>query len=246
MIKIENVHKSLGGQAVLRGMDLEIELGETMVIIGRSGSGKSVTLKHIIGLLRPDRGRVTVNGVDVAKLHGRSLFDLRRKFGVLFQSGALINWLSVRDNVQLPLREHTRMRPAEMGRIALSKLELLGMAEHADKMPADLSGGMKKRAALARAVVLDPEIILYDEPTSGLDPIMAGRINELIIDVKRKLGVTSVVVTHDMASAYAVADRIAMLYGGRIVQVGSPDEIKNSSDPVVRQFVEGKSEGPIQ
>jgi len=230
MITLRDVHKQLAGQTVLNGVDLEIERGETMVIIGRSGSGKSVTIKHMVGLLRPTRGTVLVDGTDVTTLDKTGIFALRRKFGVLFQSGALINWLSVYDNVALPLREHTK---------------LVELDEDADKMPSDISGGMKKRAGLARAIVLDPEILLYDEPTSGLDPVLASRINRLIINVKEKLGVTSVVVTHDMDSAYKIADRIAMLYEGRIVQVGTPDEIRNSNDPVVRQFVEGRIEGPM-
>lgn len=246
MIELADVHKKLGGQMVLDGVDLEIERGETMVIIGRSGSGKSVTVKHMVRLLSPDSGTVTVDGVDVCSLNKAGLFELRRRFGVLFQSGALIGWLSVFDNVALPLREHTKMAPEEIERAVTEKLGLLDLAEHAEKMPADLSGGMRKRAGLARAIVLDPEIVLYDEPTSGLDPIMASRINQLIIDVKEKLGVTSVVVTHDMESAYKVADRIAMLYAGKIVQIGTPDEIRNSDDVVVRQFVEGRVEGPIE
>ncbi len=245
MISLTNVTKRLGGQDVLQGVDLEIERGETMVVIGRSGSGKSVAIKHMVGLLRPDAGTVTVDGTDVGGLDKSGMFELRRKFGVLFQSGALINWLSVFDNVALPLREHTRLAPEEIETKVCEKLDLLDLGEHAEKMPADISGGMKKRAGLARAIVLDPEIVLYDEPTSGLDPVMASRINHLIIDVKEKLGVTSVVVTHDMESAYTVGDRIAMLYGGRIVQVGTPDEIRESTDAVVRQFVEGRLEGPI-
>jgi phospholipid/cholesterol/gamma-HCH transport system ATP-binding protein len=245
MIELRDIHKTLGGQAVLNGLDLRVERGETLVIIGRSGSGKSVTIKHIVGLLRPDRGRVTVDGVDVAGLGKRGLFELRRKFGVLFQSGALINWLTVYDNVALPLREHTDMTPEEVDRVVTEKLDLLALAPHAAKTPADLSGGMKKRAGLARAIVMDPEILLYDEPTSGLDPVMASRINQLIRDVKDRLGVTSVVVTHDMDSAYAIADRIAMLYGGRIIQVGTPEEIRETDDAVVRQFVEGQIEGPM-
>jgi len=245
MITLKDVHKRLAGQVVLNGLDLEIERGETMVIIGRSGSGKSVTIKHMVGLLHADRGTVTVAGIDVAALDKTGTFNLRRKFGVLFQSGALINWLSVYDNIALPLREHTKLTAGEIDEKVRGKLRLLDMDEHADKMPADISGGMKKRAGLARAIVLDPEIIVYDEPTSGLDPVMASRINQLIIDVKEKLGVTSVVVTHDMASAYTIADRIAMLYAGRIVQVGMPDEIKSSDDAVVRQFVEGRIEGPM-
>ena len=245
MIALKDVHKQLGGQTILNGVDLEIERGETMVVIGRSGSGKSVTIKHMVALMRPDSGSVIIDGVDVAGLDRTGVFDLRRKFGVLFQSGALINWLSVYDNVALPLREHTDLNDDEIDEKVHERLRLLDLDEHVDKMPADISGGMKKRAGLARAIVLDPEIVLYDEPTSGLDPVMASRINRLIIDVKEKLGVTSVVVTHDMDSAYKIADRIAMLYEGRIVQVGTPDEIRNSTDPVVRQFVEGRIEGPM-
>ena len=245
MITLRDVHKQLAGQTVLNGVDLEIERGETMVIIGRSGSGKSVTIKHMVGLLRPTRGTVLVDGTDVTTLDKTGIFALRRKFGVLFQSGALINWLSVYDNVALPLREHTKLGADEIEKKAIEKLRLVELDEDADKMPSDISGGMKKRAGLARAIVLDPEILLYDEPTSGLDPVLASRINRLIIDVKEKLGVTSVVVTHDMDSAYKIADRIAMLYEGRIVQVGTPDDIRNSNDPVVRQFVEGRIEGPM-
>ena len=245
MIKFEDVHKQLAGQVVLDGLDLEIERGETMAIIGRSGSGKSVTLKHVVCLLFPDSGTVSVDGVATSSLNTRGVFELRRKFGVLFQSGALINWMSVYDNVALPLREHTKLKSAEIDEIVKEKLGLLDMAEHVSKMPADLSGGMRKRAGLARAIVLDPEIILYDEPTSGLDPVMANRINQLIKDVKEKLGATGVVVTHDMNSAYQVGDRIAMLYGGKIVQVGTPDEIRSSDDPVVRQFIGGNIEGPM-
>ncbi len=246
MIELKGVCKVLGGDQVLDGLDLRIERGETMVIIGRSGCGKSVTFKHMVGLIRADSGTVMVDGVEVGSLDKRGIFELRKKFGVLFQSGALINWLSVFGNVALPLREQTRLRPSEVRDIVMQKLSLFDLQDHADKMPADLSGGMRKRVGLARAIVLDPEIILYDEPTTGLDPVMASRINRLIIDVKQKLGVTSVVVTHDMVSAYTVADRIAMLYRGRIIEIGSPDEIRNTSNPVVRQFIEGSTEGPME
>jgi phospholipid/cholesterol/gamma-HCH transport system ATP-binding protein len=246
MIEMNDVYKNLGGQMVLDGATLHIEQGETMVIIGRSGAGKSVTLKHMVALMLADRGTVTVDGVDVSTVPGRGIFELRRKFGMLFQFGALLNWMSVFDNVALPLREHTRKTPEEIEELVNAKLDLLDMTEHAYKMPADISGGMRKRAGLARAVVLDPQIVLYDEPTSGLDPVMASRINNLITGVKDKLGVTSVVVTHDMDSAYTVADRIAMLYEGKIVQVGTPDDIRNTDDPIVRQFIEGRTDGPME
>ena len=246
MIELNDVHKNLGGQMVLDGATLRIEQGETMVIIGRSGAGKSVTLKHMVALMRPDRGTVIVDGTDVSTVRGRGIFELRRKFGMLFQFGALLNWMSVFDNVALPLRENTNKTPEEVEAIVNAKLDLLDMTEHAHKMPSDISGGMRKRAGLARAVVLDPQIVLYDEPTSGLDPVMASRINNLITGVREKLGVTSVVVTHDMDSAYTVADRIAMLYEGKIVQVGTPDEIRNTDDPIVRQFIEGRTDGPME
>jgi len=246
MIQFEHVHKALGGRTVLDGIDLEIRNGETTVIIGRSGCGKSVMLKHIIGLLYADSGAVTVDGLDVAALANHGLFELRRKFGVLFQSGALINWLSVYDNVALPLREHTKLSAKEIDKTVREKLALLDLEQDAAKMPSDLSGGMRKRAGLARAIVLSPQNILYDEPTSGLDPVMAARIDELIIHVKKSLGVTSVVVTHDMPSAYRVGDRIAMLYGGKIIEVGTPDEIRKTKHPVVRQFIEGQLEGPME
>lgn len=246
MIEFHDVHKTLGGQEVLRGMNLEIRRGETLVIIGRSGSGKSVTLKHMVGLLLPDSGKVVVDGTDVSTLNEDGIYELRRKFGFLFQGGALINWLTVYDNVALPLREHTQMTPEEIDKIVREKLELLDMLGHVSKKPADLSGGMRKRAALARAVVLNPQILLYDEPTAGLDPVMGARIDALIENVKKKVGVTSVVVTHDMSSAYRIADRIGMLYEGRIIEVGTPEQIRNTRNPVVRQFIEGRTEGPIE
>ena len=246
MIEFRQVKKSFNSQVVLDGVDLEIKRGETMVIIGRSGSGKSVMLKHIVGLLVSDSGQVLVDGVDVGSLDKDELYKLRRQFGVLFQSGALINWLSVFGNISLPLREHTDMKGDDIKATVTKKLKLLHLEEHAEKMPSDLSGGMRKRAGLARAIVLDPEILLYDEPTSGLDPVMASRINELINSVHKELGVTSIIVTHDMTSAYRVADRIAMLYMGKIIEVGTPDEISNSSNDIVRQFIDGRIEGPME
>jgi phospholipid/cholesterol/gamma-HCH transport system ATP-binding protein len=245
MIELAGVHKKLGGRRILQGVDLTVEQGETMVIIGRSGSGKSVTLKHMIGLMVPDSGTVRVDGTEWAHLDKQGVFDLRRKFGVLFQSGALLNWMTVFDNVALPLREHTDLPDEKIEEAVCQKLSLVDLQEHGGKTPADISGGMKKRAGLARAIVMDPEILLYDEPTSGLDPVLSSTINELINSVKKELGVTSVVVTHDMSSAYAIADRIAMLYEGEVIQVGTPDEIRDSDNEIVHQFVEGLTDGPI-
>ncbi len=245
MIELIDVHKELGGRKVLNGMSLKVERGETMAIIGRSGSGKSVTFKHVTGLLKPDSGRILVDGVDVTTATWKEIDDVRRRLGVLFQSGALLNWMTVDANVALPLRELTDLPEVEIRRIVDEKLALVELNDAGHLMPATLSGGMKKRAGLARSLVLEPEILLYDEPTSGLDPIMANRINELIIDMQRKLNVTSIVVTHDMESAFMIADRIAMLFGGRIIEVGTPLEIQATKNVIVRQFVDGKTRGPV-
>jgi len=245
MIELIDIHKELGGKKVLNGLSLKVESGETMVIIGSSGSGKSVTFKHITGLLKPDSGRILVDGVDVTTASGNEVDRVRRRLGVLFQSGALLNWMTVDANVALPLRELTKLPEAEIRRIVDEKLALVELNGAGHLMPASLSGGMKKRAGLARSLVLEPEILLYDEPTSGLDPIMANRINELIIDMQRKLNVTSIVVTHDMESAFMIADRIAMLFGGRIIEVGTPLEIRATKNVIVRQFVDGKTRGPV-
>jgi phospholipid/cholesterol/gamma-HCH transport system ATP-binding protein len=245
IVVLDDVHKALGGRPVLRGVSLAIRRGETMVIIGRSGTGKSVTLKNILGLLRPDKGRVILYGQDVTNLPESEYAEVRKKFGVLFQSGALINWMSVGDNVALPLREHTRLPETEVQKRVREKLAILGLENDAAKMPSEISGGMKKRAGLARGIILDPEIILYDEPTSGLDPVMSNQINDLILRMQQLLGVTSLVVTHDMESAYRIGNRIAMLYDGKIIQVGTKEEIRDSANPVVQQFIHGATTGPI-
>jgi phospholipid/cholesterol/gamma-HCH transport system ATP-binding protein len=246
MIQLEDLYKSFNANHVLRGASLEILRGETMVIIGGSGTGKSVILKHIIGLMRPDRGRVVVAGKDLATLTERSLDELRKKFGMLFQGAALFDSLRVWENVGFALRQQTNMKEAAIREVAEDKLAMVGLRGAGELMPAELSGGMKKRVGLARAIAHDPEILLYDEPTTGLDPIMADAINELIIKLKEELKVTGVAITHDMVSAYKIADRIAMLYEGKIHQVGTSQQIKNSENPVVRQFVTGSAVGPIQ
>ncbi len=245
MIEIRNVHKSFGAHHVLRGADLAVEKGESMTVIGGSGSGKSVLLKHIIGLLFPDKGTVIIDGQEISALDGEGLNELRKKFGMLFQLAALFDSLTVWENVGFALKQHTKMTDDEIRAVATKKLELVGLKGVEDKMPADLSGGMKKRVGLARAIAMDPAIILYDEPTTGLDPIMADAINDLIIDLRKKLGVTSVAITHDMQSAYKISDRIAMLYKGRILETGTPDEIRNTENPIVRQFITGSAVGPI-
>jgi phospholipid/cholesterol/gamma-HCH transport system ATP-binding protein len=245
MIELKNVHKSFGPLQVLRGVNLAVDKGESVTVIGGSGSGKSVLLKHIIGLLYPDRGDVIVDGQRLNNLDQRGLNEVRKKFGMLFQMAALFDSLSVWENVGFSLKQHTKMTDAEIRAAATEKLALVGLKDIEDKMPAELSGGMKKRVGLARAIAINPSIILYDEPTTGLDPISADAINDLIIDLRKKLGVTSVAITHDMHSAYKISDRIAMLYKGEILETGTPDEIRQTSNPVVHQFITGSAVGPI-
>ncbi len=245
MIEIVDLHKSFGDNYVLKGVNLHVNKGETVVVIGRSGCGKSVLLRHIIGLMKPDKGSVYVDGVDVTRLKDDELYELRKKFGMVFQGSALFDSLSVWENVGLGLLEHTDLPEEEVRRIALEKLSLVGLRGFEDARPSELSGGMKKRVGLARAIAMEPEVILYDEPTTGLDPIMADVINELIRHLQERLQITSIAVTHDMKSAYKIGDRIAMLYDGRIVFEGTPDRIKSAGDEIIRQFVEGRAEGPI-
>ena len=246
MIDIVNLHKSFNTKQVLCGVNLHINRGETMVVIGGSGSGKSVLIKHIIGLLIPDEGNVTINGVDIFSLSEGELNNTRKKFGMLFQGAALFDSLTVWENVGFALKQHTDLSKEEIRDIASRKLEMVGLRGIEDLMPSELSGGMRKRVGLARAIAMEPEILLYDEPTTGLDPIMADAINDLILDMKNKINVTGIAITHDMTSAYKIGDRIAMLYEGRIHGVGTPDEIKLSDDPVIRQFITGSSIGPIR
>ncbi|MFC1769718.1 ABC transporter ATP-binding protein [Nitrospirota bacterium] len=246
MIKCEGLHKAFGSKQVLTGTDLEITKGESMVVIGGSGSGKSVLIKHILRLLEPDQGTVYVDDVDIRTLRAKGLYAMRGKFGMLFQGAALFDSLSVWENVCFTHLRARVLSKRDIRDIATEKLRLVGLVGVEDLMPAELSGGMRKRVGLARAISYDPEVILYDEPTTGLDPIMADAINDLIIEMREKLSVTSVTITHDMQSAYKIADRIAMLYEGKIIEIGTPEEIKNSDNPYVRQFVTGNAVGPIQ
>ena len=238
MIKIEGLWKSFGGMEVLRGVDLEIHDGETVVIIGRSGGGKSVLLKHLCGLLRPDKGRVLVDEVDIEPLNEQELTPIRKQFGFLFQSAALFDSMTLYDNVAFPLREERRSE-SEVNQRVEEALKIVDLLQAKDKKPAELSGGMRKRAGLARAVVANPKYILYDEPTTGLDPIRADNINQLIRRLHDQLHVTGVAVTHDIVSAYKIADHIAMLHEGRIHTVGTPKEIQTTQDPIVQQFITG-------
>jgi phospholipid/cholesterol/gamma-HCH transport system ATP-binding protein len=245
MIVIEHVSKSFGNRHVLRDCCLEIKRGETTVIIGSSGTGKSTLLRTIIGLTEPDSGRVFVDGKDVHALSPKELSALRARMGYLFQSGALINWLTVSENLALPLLEKTRLPREEIDRRIDRALDLVDLRGTRDLRPDQLSGGMRKRAGLARSLVTEPEILLYDEPTTGLDPVTAHIIDQVVVDLRNKLGVTSVVVSHDMDGVYRIADRVAMLYDGRIIATGTPHEFKNAADPIVRQFVHGALEGPL-
>ncbi|MBI4340895.1 MAG: ABC transporter ATP-binding protein [Candidatus Omnitrophica bacterium] len=246
MISIQHIFKSFNDHKVLDGVDLTINKGETVVVIGRSGCGKSVLLKHIIGLIKPDEGTVLIDGQDVPRLTGRALDQLRLRCGMLFQSAALFDSMTVFENVSFALREHTTMAQDAMAQRVHERLQLVGLQEADDLYPSELSGGMRKRVGLARALAISPEIILYDEPTTGIDPIMSDVINDLIITLRDRLKVTSVVVTHDMRSAYKVADRIAMLYNGQIIAVGTPEQIRASDNAYVQQFIKGEAEGPIQ
>ncbi len=240
LIRFERVRKRLGGRDVLAGLDLAIEKGETFVLLGSSGSGKSVTLRHMIGLFRPDEGRVWIGDDCISEARGRELERIRRRFGMLFQNAALLQWMTVIENVALPLLEKTKLPESEAYEQALRRLELLGLADAVEKLPADLSGGMQKRVGLARAIVMDPEIILYDEPTSGLDPVTSRAIDRLIEDLRRRLGITSVVVTHDLHSALAIATRIGVIHQGRIVEVAAPRDFVRSENELVRSFLEAQ------
>ena len=246
MIRIVDLHKSFGTTPVLRGVNLEIRKGETMVVIGQSGSGKSVLIKHLIGLLRPDRGEIYVDGVEVSRLRGEALQKNTRKFGLLFQGAALFDSLTVGQNVRFGLERYTTLSREDMDAIVADCLAKVGLRGVERLMPHELSGGMRKRVGLARAIAYSPEVMLYDEPSTGIDPIRADAINDLINVMKTDLKVTSIVITHDMVSSYKVADRIAMLYEGRIIETGTPREIQASRNPVVQQFIRGEAEGPIK
>lgn len=243
MIEFRDVHKELGGQPVLRGLSLRVAPGETYVIVGPSGTGKSVTLKHIVGLLRPDSGCVLVEGEDVHSARPARLKQIRGKFGFLFQSGALINWMTVFDNVALPLREHGNEDYATIRRKVSEQLAVVGLEGIEERMPAELSGGMRKRVGLARAIIRGPSIVLYDEPTSGLDPVMSRAIDRLIRELRQRLHVTSIVVTHDLRSAFEVGDKVAMLLNGRIVEQGTPDDFAASEQEAVREFIDSQFGG---
>lgn len=246
MIQVVDVYRSFGRQQVFKGINLQVNKGEILAIVGRSGSGKTVMLKLLIGLLRPDRGQVLIEGTDITKLYARRLDRVRERFGMLFQGGALFDSMTVFDNVAFPLREKTKLSEAEIAAAVQGMLEKVGLADMGYKFSAELSGGMKKRAALARALITGPSIVLFDEPTTGLDPILVRAIHELILDTHHTFGYTAVVVSHEIPEVFDIATRVAMMHEGRIIEEGTPETILKSSNPLIQQFITGSLEGPIR
>ncbi len=244
-IKVENLTKKFGDREVLKNISFDVYEGEVFVLMGGSGSGKSTTIKHIIGLLTPTSGSIYIDGTDITKLSKKELIEYRKKMGYLFQEGALFDSLTVWENVGFYYLENTDKPVKEIRELASEKLSLVGLKGIEDMYPSQLSGGMRKRVSLARAISTEPEIIMYDEPTSGLDPVTSAMIDKLILSLRDSIGVTSIVVTHDLDSAFSIADRIAMIHRGVIYAIGTPEEIKKSPDPIVQQFINRRAEGPI-
>ena len=245
VVELDDVRLAFGDKEVLKGVDLRANPRERLVILGQSGSGKSTILRLILGILKPTSGDVRFKGLNVGRMGRRRLNRMRQKIGMVYQYSALISSLNVRDNLALPLEELTNKSRQEIDELVAQKLEMVGMADARDKMPAELSGGMRKRIGLARGIIMDPELILYDEPTAGLDPVISSVIDELIVKLSDEIGATSIIVTHEMESAFKVATRMAMLFEGRIIADNTPERFKNLDDPVVAQFISGSTEGPI-
>jgi len=244
-ISLQNLHKTFDGKKVLDDLSIDVEQGESLVIVGGSGTGKSVTLKHVIGLLRPDHGRVLIEGEDITAMSEVELNRFRRHFGMSFQEGALFDSMNVFENIAFPLRRHTKMTEAEIRARVEECLDDVHLSGVEKKRPSELSGGMRRRVGFARAISLKPDILLFDEPTTGLDPVISDVIADLIVEMDQKLGTTTVTITHDMKVAFKIADRVAMLCNGRIIEQGTPEEFQASSNPIVRQFIEGRAEGPL-
>jgi phospholipid/cholesterol/gamma-HCH transport system ATP-binding protein len=245
MIELIGLYKSFDGQKVLNGADLQIPTGKIVTVVGKSGCGKSVLVKHIMGLLKPDRGQVLIDGVDITTLELSELERIRERLGVLFQGGALFDSMTVEGNVAFPLKEKTKMKKAEIREKVMRALEDVGLKEMGGKYPEELSGGMKKRAALARALITEPSLVIFDEPTTGLDPVITSSMHRLIKTTHEKYGYTSVIISHEVPGIFNITDKVAMLYNGIIIQAGTPEEIRNTTNPVVRQFITGSLEGPI-
>jgi phospholipid/cholesterol/gamma-HCH transport system ATP-binding protein len=244
-ISLQHIYKSFGPKEVLHDMSIDIQRGESVVIVGGSGTGKSVTLKHIIGLLRPDRGEVYVDGKEISDMPPRELNRFRTRFGMSFQEGALFDSMSVFENIAFPLRRHTTMTEDEIRKRVAECLEQVHLKDVEDRRPSELSGGMRRRVGFARAISLKPEILLFDEPTTGLDPVISDVVADLIVEMDQTLKTTTVTITHDMKVAFKIADRVAMLYRGSIVEVGSPAVFQQSKNPIVQQFIEGRAQGPL-
>ena len=245
MISLQNVDKTLGGKAVLRNLSFDVAAGESLVIVGGSGVGKSVTLKHIIGLIHPDRGQVLVDGRDICLMKERELNEFRQRFGMAFQEGALFDSMSVFENIAFPLRRHTRMTEEEIRTRVEECLDQVHLVGVDGKRPSELSGGMRRRVGFARAISLKPAILLFDEPTTGLDPVISDVVAELIVEMDKTLATTTVTITHDMKVAFKIADRVAMLFNGAIIEEGTPEEFQGSQNPMVQQFIEGRAQGPM-
>jgi len=246
IIELKEVHKSFGRHEVHKGINIKVPRGGITVILGPSGTGKSVLLKEMMGLIMPDKGEVIVDGVDITKISKRELVNIRKRFGMLFQNAALFDSMTVYENVAFPLREHTKLKEKQIKEIVIEKLRLVGLKDVENKMPSELSGGMRKRVGLARAIVLEPQIILYDEPTTGLDPIMRDVVDDLIYSTQKHLNITSVVISHDIDSAFKIADYMAMIYAGNTILNDTKDNFKNSDNPYVQQFINGSKDGPIK
>ena len=245
MIEVIDLRKSFNGQEILRGINLKVNSGQSLALIGGSGSGKSVLLKHIIGLLKPDSGKILIENEDIGKLRGRKLKRLKERFGMVFQGGALFDSLTVFENVAFPLREKTKLKALQIRKKVCEELAEVGLSGTENKYPAEISGGMKKRVALARCLVMSPEIILFDEPTTGLDPLTGKAIHTMIRSCQKSHEFTSIMVTHEIPDIFSMVDRVAMLYNRTIHAEGTPEEIQNSKDPVIHQFIHGELEGPI-
>lgn len=245
MIDVVGLYKSFNDHEVLRGVNLKVAEGQILALIGGSGKGKSVLLKHIIGLIKPDRGKVFIDNQDVSKIRGKALKKLKERLGIVFQGGALFDSLTVFENVAFPLREKTEMKSSQIKEIVMKELASVGLSGSESKYPAEISGGMKKRVALARCLVMNPEIILFDEPTTGLDPLTGKAIHSLIRSCQQRLKHTAIIVTHEIPSIFSIVDSVAMLYNGKIIGEGTPEEIEGSKDPVIHQFIHGELNGPI-